>query len=233
MYAPTPRPKPSSRPTSAPCCGRWRPPSHRRPSSCGPSTNTGSGSSQSCAGCGRYPASVPSLLSSIAMSGATSSASCIPPLGARCVLFSPSVIPVYSSVASLRLVDNEAVSWAVWNTRDWHGTPCAGGSAQRRRDLREARYIADRSLLLALWLPHPDWTNPTLALATGRSLAWVKQWKARCGAEPHPAEAVWGRSRLHPPAAPCAPVVIERILQIRDDPPEGLRRPPGPRAILY
>ncbi len=157
---------------------------------------------------------------------------CYPPASYR-VLFSPSVIPVYSSVASLRLVDNEAVSWAVWNTRDWHGTPCAGGSAQRRRDLREARYIADRSLLLALWLPHPDWTNPTLALATGRSLAWVKQWKARCGAEPHPAEAVWGRSRLHPPAAPCAPVVIERILQIRDDPPEGLRRPPGPRAILY
>jgi hypothetical protein len=97
----------------------------------------------------------------------------------------------------------------------------------------EAHYIADRSLLLALWLQHPDWTNPTLALATRRSLAWVKKWKARFRAEPNPTEAIWRRSRLHPPGAPCAPVVIERILQIRDDPPEDLRRTPGPRAILY
>jgi hypothetical protein len=43
----------------------------------------------------------------------------------------------------------------------------------------EAQYLADRSLLLTLWRQHPDWSNPTLAQATGRSLAWVKKWKAR------------------------------------------------------
>jgi transposase InsO family protein len=29
------------------------------------------------------------------------------------------------------------------------------------------------------------------------------------------------------------PQVVDRILEIRDDPPEGLRRTPGPKAILY
>ena len=50
----------------------------------------------------------------------------------------------------------------------------------------EARCIADRSLLLTLWLQHPDWTNRTLAQATGRSRAWVKKWKARFRAASHP-----------------------------------------------
>jgi hypothetical protein len=27
--------------------------------------------------------------------------------------------------------------------------------------------------------------------------------------------------------------VVDRVLEIRDDPPEGLGRPPGPKAILY
>jgi hypothetical protein len=33
----------------------------------------------------------------------------------------------------------------------------------------EAQYIADRSLLLALWHQHPDWSTADLAQATGRS----------------------------------------------------------------
>jgi Integrase core domain len=97
----------------------------------------------------------------------------------------------------------------------------------------EARCIADRSLLLTLWLQHPDWTNPTLAQATGRSLAWVKKWKARFRTAPDPAEAIWGRSRVHGPGTQWAPAVVERILQIRDEPPEQLHRTPGPCAILY
>lgn len=97
----------------------------------------------------------------------------------------------------------------------------------------EARCIADRSLLLTLWLQHPDWTNPTLAQATGRSLAWVKKWKARFRTAPDPAEAIWGRSRAHGPGTQWAPAVVERILQIRDEPPEQLHRTPGPCAILY
>ena len=52
----------------------------------------------------------------------------------------------------------------------------------------EARYIADRSLLLTLWLQHPEWTSPTLAQATGRSVAWVKKWKSRFRAAPNPTQ---------------------------------------------
>src|SRR5258707_7332033 len=40
------------------------------------------------------------------------------------------------------------------------------------------------------------------------------------------------RARKHPPERISEPVV-ERIIQMRDAPPEGLRRTPGPKAILY
>lgn len=96
-----------------------------------------------------------------------------------------------------------------------------------------ARIIADRSLLLSLWLQHPDWSNPTLAQATGRSVAWVKKWKARFRAAPHPEEAVWGRSHLPAPRSRFSAAVVAQVLQIRDEPPEHLHRTPGPKAILY
>ena len=96
-----------------------------------------------------------------------------------------------------------------------------------------ARIIADRSLLLSLWLQHPDWSNPTLAQATGRSVAWVKKWKARFRAAPHPEEEVWGRSQLPAPRARFSAAVVAQVLQIRDEPPEHLHRTPGPKAILY
>jgi transposase InsO family protein len=99
----------------------------------------------------------------------------------------------------------------------------------------DARYVADRSLLLALCQQHPDWTHPTLAQATGRSLAWVKQWQARFRAEPDNPAVIWGRprARTSPTVPPVSARVIEQILAIRDHPPEHLQRPPGPRAILY
>jgi hypothetical protein len=40
------------------------------------------------------------------------------------------------------------------------------------------------------------------------------------------------RARKHLPA-PLARAAVERILALRDDPPAGLGRVPGPRAILY
>jgi Integrase core domain len=97
----------------------------------------------------------------------------------------------------------------------------------------EAQYVADRSLLLALWHQRPDWSTSDLAQATGRSVAWVKKWTARFRAAPNPSDIIWGRSRVHSPGAQFAPAVIEQILAIRDHPPEHLHRPPGPRAILY
>ncbi|HEY7094719.1 MAG TPA: integrase core domain-containing protein [Ktedonobacterales bacterium] len=97
----------------------------------------------------------------------------------------------------------------------------------------QARYIADRSLLLSLWLQHPDWTTPALAQATGRSVAWVKKWKARFGTSAHPEEEVWGRSHPPAPGPRFSAAVVAQILAIRDDPPEHLQRVPGPKAILY
>ncbi len=67
------------------------------------------------------------------------------------------------------------------------------------------------------------------------SLGWVKKWKKRLQeADPEDTQVLHSRSRArtHPPARISEPVV-ERILQIRDVPPEGLQRTPGPKAILY
>ena len=97
----------------------------------------------------------------------------------------------------------------------------------------DAHYVADRSLLRALWHQHPEWTNPTLAQATGRSLAWVKNWKARCRAHPDDPDVIWGRTSASSSTAAFAARVIEQILAIRDTPPEQRQRTPGPRAIRY
>jgi transposase InsO family protein len=99
-------------------------------------------------------------------------------------------------------------------------------------------YYADRMNLSCLQRLHPDWTQPQLAQALGRSLGWVKKWlrrfrEGRAKREPL-AQVVQGhsRARKHPPQA-THPLVQERILAMRDEPPEGLRRTPGPEAILY
>ena len=47
-----------------------------------------------------------------------------------------------------------------------------------------------------------------------------------------PSNASRSSARKHPPPR-ISPQAIERILEIRDDPPENLQRTPGPRAILY
>jgi len=97
----------------------------------------------------------------------------------------------------------------------------------------QARYVASRSLLLSLWLQHPDWTALTLAQATGQSVAWVKKWKARFRSASNPADAIWGRSHLPARGPRVSAAVVEQILAIRDEPPEQLQRTPGPKAILY
>jgi hypothetical protein len=98
----------------------------------------------------------------------------------------------------------------------------------------DAHLVADRSQLRTLLLQCPDWTTAQYAHATGRSISWVKKWKKRFAAHPDDPDVVWGQARrAHTVAPSFAPEVIECILAIRDTPPEGLRRTPGPRAILY
>jgi hypothetical protein len=47
-------------------------------------------------------------------------------------------------------------------------------------------------------------------------------------------QVLYGLSRApHHPPPRLDPEVIDRLLEIRDDPPEGLGRTPGPKTILY
>jgi hypothetical protein len=73
----------------------------------------------------------------------------------------------------------------------------------------------------------------------GRSKSWVYKWQTRLenvSADDDGAlhEIAQGQShaRKHPPER-IDPRIEALILTIRDDPPEGLRRTPGPKAILY
>ena len=99
-------------------------------------------------------------------------------------------------------------------------------------------YYADRANVSRLFHLHPDWTQPQLAQATGRSVGWVKKWLKRFREEEAQGLALYeilqghSRARKHPPAS-TPPQVVERILALRDQPPEGLRRIPGPKALLY
>ena len=99
-------------------------------------------------------------------------------------------------------------------------------------------YYADRVNVSRLHHLHPDWTQPQLAQATGRSVGWVKKWLKRF--EQEEAQGIpflltcqgHSRARHHrPPSTP--PLVVERLLALRDQPPLGLGRVPGPKALLY
>lgn len=101
-------------------------------------------------------------------------------------------------------------------------------------------YYADRLNLSHLMQQHPAWSQQQLATALGRSKGWVYKWQGRFAAlGPAPSEALVQQTAhglscaRHQPPAPLDPRVEEVILAIRDEPPEGLGRTPGPKAILY
>ena len=99
----------------------------------------------------------------------------------------------------------------------------------------EAVYYAARANLRRLMQQHPQWTQPQYAQAVGMSLGWVKKWKKRLQeAEPSDEQVLHSRSRARkPPPERISQAVADRIIQMRDEPPEGLRRTPGPKALLY
>jgi len=98
----------------------------------------------------------------------------------------------------------------------------------------KAHNVADRTTLRTLWRHYPDWPARAFAEQLGRSLSWVRKWLARFRAAPEDDALLWGRSRArHHPPPPVPAVVVERILEIRDQPPDQLQRTPGPKAILY
>ena len=99
-------------------------------------------------------------------------------------------------------------------------------------------YYAARANLSSLCQQHPDWSQSQFALALGCSQSWVEKWLKRLREElaaGQPLEHVLqghSRARKTPPATTPS-LVVEQILAIRDQPPEGLRRVPGPEAIHY
>jgi len=98
-----------------------------------------------------------------------------------------------------------------------------------------AQWVVDRRRLRDLLNLRPDWTLQDFADALGRSRAWVKKWRKRLRQAPPDDDAVLAGqpcARRTPPPR-LAQVVIDRILAIRDTPPQGLNRTPGPKAILY
>ena len=103
--------------------------------------------------------------------------------------------------------------------------------------LTEADLIAKRATLRWLSKPHPEWTHQDLADALDMSGPWVNKWLQRlCQADPDDVMALHSRSRArHTPPVSIAsqPAVVQRIREIRADPPENLQRVPGPEAILY
>jgi hypothetical protein len=67
------------------------------------------------------------------------------------------------------------------------------------------------------------------------SVGWVKKWIKRLREALPEDEAVLhsqSRARKHPPAR-ISQVVVDRLIEMRDQPPEGLTRTPGPKALLY
>jgi hypothetical protein len=99
----------------------------------------------------------------------------------------------------------------------------------------EAVYYAARANLRRLMRLHPQWTHQQYAQAVGMSGGWVKKWKKRFQeAEPADEQVLHSRSRARKrPPERMSQAVIERIIQMRNEPPEGLRRTPGPKALLY
>ncbi len=103
--------------------------------------------------------------------------------------------------------------------------------------LSEADLIAKRAALWWLAQQHPQWSHQDLADALSMSRSWVSKWLQRLRqANPDDVMALHSRScaRHTPPASIASqPAVVQRILEIRVEPPENLQRVPGPEAILY
>jgi transposase InsO family protein len=99
----------------------------------------------------------------------------------------------------------------------------------------EEEWYAGRAALRLALRERPRAPAPRLARELGRSLSWVKKWRRRLRAAAPDDEGVLhsrSRARRHPPPA-LDGAVVDRLLEIRDEPPANLQRVPGPKAILY
>ena len=99
----------------------------------------------------------------------------------------------------------------------------------------EMQWYLDRHYLRCLKHSHPDWSQRRLAEETGYSKTWVQKWCKRFEQADQNDEPILhsqSRARHHPPPS-LDQTVVDEIIKIRDEPPEGLNRTPGPQAIRY
>ncbi|GHO64030.1 hypothetical protein KSC_029220 [Ktedonobacter sp. SOSP1-52] len=102
----------------------------------------------------------------------------------------------------------------------------------------EVEYVGKRAHLFHLLQQHPEWTLQQYADAVGCSQSMVCIWRQRFreakAQRTLDASIFFSRSRAphhHPPRIDTE--VKERVLSIRQSPPEPFQRTPGPLAILY
>ncbi len=88
--------------------------------------------------------------------------------------------------------------------------------------MQQEQWVADRATLQRLLQRHPEWTQQELADWIGRSVGWVKKWVKRLReAPPGDTLVLFGKSLgRKTPYPQIDPEVEERILAIRDAPPE-------------
>jgi hypothetical protein len=99
----------------------------------------------------------------------------------------------------------------------------------------EEEWVVCRSKLREVWVEHPEWSRQKMGDEMECSKSWVKKWLKRIrGAPMENQDVLRGKScmRKRPPP-PMEPKIVDKILEIRDHPPQQLGRIPGPLAILY
>ena len=101
--------------------------------------------------------------------------------------------------------------------------------------MEEEEWVVSRSKLREVWLEHPEWSHQEMADELGCSKSWVKNWIKRIRSAPlESQEVLQGKSRVPKHLPPSMdPKIVEKILEIRDHPPQQLGRTPGPLTILY
>src|SRR5947209_13650846 len=99
----------------------------------------------------------------------------------------------------------------------------------------QVQWVADRAQLRKLKMDHPAWSIAQLVEATRHSRNWVKKWLKRFKQAPADDEdLLWGLPPLpKTPRTPMHPLIVERIIEIRHNPPDNLKRIPGPKTIAY
>lgn len=99
----------------------------------------------------------------------------------------------------------------------------------------ENELIADRAKLRLLRRQHPLWSLAKLAHELGRCRAWVKKWLRRLTQAPDEDQAVLHSCRSLPKRCytEYPALLLDRLLEFRHNPPDGLKRVPGPKTLLY